>query len=379
MQKSLDEKYLELVNDILRDGKIKKDRTGVGTKSIFGTSIRHDMREGFPLLTTKKVWWKGIVYELLWFLKGDTNIKYLVDNGVHIWDEWAYENSKKIWCQNMELKGNLDYSPEQFPSLEEYIRVIRTYNCSIDNPEYMNHKWLNENKDDESLMIMLNQGFMIPMGEINHLYGFQWCRWGESRFNFKGHNQIQNAIVKLKNNPDDRGILVSAWNVEDLDNMALRPCHYSFQLYTEEMTLEERRQYFCKLHEKHISYSKNLWDEDLDERDIPKRYISLLWNQRSCDWMLGNPFNIASYGLLLSMFGQQVNMVPKKLIGNYGDSHIYLNHMDGAKEQLYRDPNKYSLPKLQLNKAKDIFSYTCEDCKLTNYQSYPTIKLDIAV
>jgi len=297
---TIDEQYKDLLQTILTYGKEKKDRTGTGTKSTFGYTIRWDMTQGFPLLTTKRMPMKTIATELKWFLKGDTNIKYLHDNNCHIWDG-DYKKS-----------GRTD-------------------------------------------------------GELGPIYGKQWRDWN-------GEDQIQNLINDLKTNPDSRRLMVSAWNVGELDKMTLPPCHYGFQMYTTELTLEERQLEFCYRLGKDVSYAKKLEHIDLDKDYVPKRKISLMWNQRSVDVFLGLPFNIASYALLLKLIGKEVNMVPDQLIGNLGDTHLYLNHLDQAKEQLKREP--YCLPELKVSKVDILngeFNY-----ELHGYESHPTIKAPLS-
>ena len=302
---NIENDYLKLLKDILENGKEKEDRTGTGTISVFGRQIRHDMSKGFPLLTTKKMYWKGIVTELLWFLRGDTNIKYLVDNDCHIWDGDAY----KAYCQE---------SPYPYPTVtqEEFINKIKTDN-------EFGKKW----------------------GELGPVYGKQWRSWtkydnqliDKDLFpNVKSSvDQITNLINDLKTNPDSRRLMVSAWNVGELDSMTLPPCHYGFQVYTRKLTIKERK----------AEYFKRGYTPNIDPLDyVPERAISLMWNQRSVDTFLGLPFNIASYGLLLEIIAKEVNMVPDELIGNLGDVHLYKNHIDQAKEQMTREP--YHLPKL---------------------------------
>ena len=306
----LDKQYQNLLADILISGRNKEDRTGTGTRSVFGRQIRHDMRDGFPLLTTKKMAWKTMVTELLWFLRGDTNIKYLVQNGCHIWDGDAYKNYAS--------KTSLD-SGYQFTK-EEFINKIKT--------------------DDE---------FGKKWGELGPIYGKQWRSWETNDTNApkyehytKDIDQIQNLINELKTNPDSRRLMVSAWNVGELDQMVLPPCHYGFQVYTRE--------------------------------ENGQRYISLMWNQRSVDAFLGLPFNIASYGLLLMMIADEVNMVPEELIGNLGDVHLYLDHIEQAKEQINREP--FELPTVFVRDG--IESFMPGDIVLENYQSHPTIKAPLS-
>jgi thymidylate synthase len=281
---NIDKQYQSLLQDILDNGVEKKDRTGTGTISVFGRQIRHKMSEGFPLLTTKKMAWKTMVTELLWFLRGDTNIKFLHDNGCHIWDG-------------------------------DYAKSGRTD------------------------------------GELGPIYGAQWRKWNGPYDDGFGESidQIANLINDLKTNPDSRRLMVNAWNVGELDQMVLPPCHFSFQCYS---------------HEKE-----------------GKRYLSLAWNQRSIDFGLGLPFNIASYGLLLEIIAKEVGMIPYELIGNLGDCHIYNNHIDGLKEQLTREP--YPLPKICLDYRegeynKDLTDLTSDDFVLFYYQSHPTIKLPLS-
>ena len=299
---NIDKQYQELLQDILDNGAIKSDRTGTGTTSVFGRQIRHKMNEGFPLLTTKKMAWKTMVVELLWFLRGETNIKFLLDYDCHIWDGDAYKRYER--ARTWEL--------QDVPPMNEFIKKIKT--------------------DDE---------FAKTWGELGPIYGKQWRRWTQyeidmpgfdAHFNETETDQIQNLINELKTNPDSRRLMVNAWNVGELDQMVLPPCHYGFQVYTRELSLEER--------------NKWAWDKwgitcemesILDEQKVPKRAISLMWNQRSVDTFLGLPFNIASYGLLLEIIAKAVNMVPDELIGNLGDAHLYSNHIEQAKEQIGRE------------------------------------------
>ena len=369
---TLDKKYQELLQDILDNGVTKQDRTGTGTLSVFGRQIRHKMSEGFPLLTTKKMYFKGIVTELLWFLMGDTNIKYLVDNDCHIWDGDVYKNYlSKI--------NNGRIYPNSFTQ-EEFINKIKT--------------------DDE---------FAKVWGELGPVYGKQWRSWyggiglDDDEYNI---DQIQNLINDLKTNPDSRRLMVSAWNPADLESSVLPPCHYGFQIYTRELSWYDD---LDKIKEIYINWSISKpsggyagdikvditesanqifvdgWQEHKDPftgnplielecfSSIPKRAISLMWNQRSCDFPLGIPANIMSYAILLMMLAKQVNMVPEELIGNFGDCHIYLDQIDGVKEQLTREP--YPLPSVKLSDrvVNDLSEYTYQDIILENYQSHPKI------
>jgi len=324
MDNTLDKQYTGLLQDILDNGVTKSDRTGTGTLSVFGRHIRHKMSDGFPLLTTKKMDWKSIVTELLWFLRGDTNIKFLVDNDCHIWDGDAYKNFEKWYNEH---SGKEDYTGYYVPNKEEFIRLIKT--------------------DDE---------FAKKWGDLGPIYGKQWRSWGgefslhiglerdgsQDKINFKqGIDQIANLINDLKTNPDSRRLMVNAWNVGELDSMVLPPCHYGFQVYTRELSDEERYDLIEKDKYTQFVNWQNLGTdrirEVLDEQNIPKRAISLMWNQRSVDTFLGLPFNIASYGLLLEIIAKAVNMVPDELIGNLGDVHLYSNHIEQAKEQIGRE------------------------------------------
>jgi thymidylate synthase len=341
---NLDKQYQDLLKSILDYGVEKKDRTGTGTKSIFGYTIRHKMSDGFPLLTTKKMAWKTMVTELLWFLRGDTNIKYLVDNDCHIWDGDAFKYyTKKV---NEIIDG---YKCGDIMGMQDHIEKLFSDSDKL-TPLTMD-EFINKIKTDDE--------FAKQWGELGPIYGKQWRSWNTKQFeslndgNF-GHkyndapiDQIANLINDLKTNPDSRRLMVSAWNVGELDQMVLPPCHYGFQVYTRELSLEERVNTFnSKMKNEGIrtqiatvGVDESYWRKSLEEtkHDIPTRAISLMWNQRSCDVPLGIPMNIASYGLLLMMIADEVNMIPEELIGNLGDCHIYLNQMDGVKEQIGRE------------------------------------------
>ena len=362
----LDKDYLALLQDILDNGVEKKDRTGTGTISVFGRQIRHKMSEGFPLLTTKKMAFKTMVTELLWFLRGCTNIKYLVDNGCHIWDGDAYKRYFTEVAYNKKLNNDFPLSKEGF------IERIKT--------------------DDE---------FAKKWGELGPIYGKQWRSWGGngspltrdyegnvSSYLVKSIDQIANLISELKTNPDSRRLMVNAWNVGELDQMVLPPCHYGFQVYTRELSLEERENLMDKIYGLTNETRQVPWHiVDIDKHNIPTRAISLMYNTRSQDVPLGTPFNIASYALLLEIIAKMVNMVPDELITNLGDCHIYLNQVDGIKEQLTREP--YPLPKLVHLKTADFYKSLSEslslfthlesiDFVLENYQSHPTIKMPLS-
>lgn len=350
----------------------KSDRTGTGTKSLFGVQFRHDMSDGFPLLTTKKMAFKTMVTELLWFLKGDTNIKYLVDNGCHIWDGDAYKN----YLKTRDRFSNKDNVKEDV--------VINGMNGSS-NRAYTQEEFIDKIKTDDE--------FAKKWGELGPIYGKQWRNWDVPKILTieKGKvengigtewgswernpiDQIANLINELKTNPDSRRMLVSAWNCSDLDSMILPPCHYGFQMYTRELSKDERIQIYINQYMGGIGKPGGFEDAKLSTRNIPTRAISLMWNQRSVDTFLGLPFNIASYGLLLTMIADEVNMIPDQLIGNLGDVHLYKDHIEQAKEQIGRTP--YELPTVHVRDG--IESSMPNDIILQNYQSHPSIKAPLS-
>ena len=291
--------YLDLLKKIKEDGIVKSDRTGTGTRSIFGYQMRFDLSEGFPLLTTKRVFLKGVIHELLWFLAGDTNIKYLVDNGVHIWDNDAYRFYKEL-CAKQGVEPI---------SMEEFLVASQQQTPSpIDGYAY---------------------------GNLNHVYGYQWRSWGKP--DGSAIDQIKQVIDTIKNNPDSRRMIVSAWNVADVEDMALPPCHVLFQFYVADGKLS------CQLY------------------------------QRSADTFLGVPFNIASYARLTMMIAQECGLQAGEFVHTLGDTHLYLNHMEQVDEQLSRTPR--ALPTMRLNPdVKSVFDFRIEDFTLEGYDPYPTIK-----
>jgi thymidylate synthase len=358
---SIDTQYQILLQSILDYGVEKSDRTGTGTKSIFGYTIRHRVSEGFPLLTTKKMPWKTIVTELLWFLKGDTNIKYLLDNGCNIWTGDAYKSYREARPNDRDAY-----------TIEEFAEQIKT------NPE-----------------------FAARYGELGPIYGKQWRSWGagllEDKHGLGNIDQIAKLIEDLKTNPDSRRLMVSAWNVGELGEMVLPPCHYGFQVYTRELSRAERVENYNSKFENKIDVPfikvnledaiENTIDTALTQANIPTRAISLMWNQRSVDTFLGLPFNIASYALLLTILAKEVNMIPDELIGNLGDTHLYLNHIEQAKEQIKRD--FYELPTLKhlkedsfyksLSENQSLYSHLDNsDFVLENYRSHPAIKAPLS-
>jgi thymidylate synthase len=363
---TLDKKYTDLLQDILDNGVTKQDRTGTGTLSVFGRQIRHKMSDGFPLLTTKKMAWKTMVTELLWFLRGDTNIKFLVDNGCHIWDGDCFANY---------IKHNPNADEQMISDASHMVNIKEWFINKIKTDDEFAYKW----------------------GDLGPVYGAQWRSWHWRSEPFlpeekhviyttegkpvtwsreKYIDQIANLINDLKTNPDSRRLMVNAWNVGELDRMVLPPCHYGFQVYTRELSESERFKWYgnkigSHMHHDHI-------EQEMNDNNVPTRAISLMWNQRSVDTGLGLSFNIASYSLLLMMIAKQVNMVLDEVIGNLGDVHLYLNHIEPIKEQLTREP--YPLPTVKISDrvVNDISEYTLDDIILENYQSHPTIKMPLS-
>jgi thymidylate synthase len=312
-----DSQYLKLLENLLEKGEEKADRTGTGTKSIFGYQMRFDLNEGFPLLTTKKVPIKAITHELLWFLRGDTNLKYLAENNVHIWDEWPY----KAYLKRNNLPIPETNGEEWKNGMSEFIEKIKT-----------------------------DENFAKEYGNLGPVYGYQWRNWLSP--NGKHIDQIQNAIEQIKKNPDSRRIIVSAWNVADIEEMAkagLPPCHAFFQFYTSKST-EGRRKLSCQLY------------------------------QRSCDTFLGLPFNIASYALLIMIMAQICDMDLGEFVWTGGDVHLYSNHYEQARLQISRKNDIRELPKMKINKdKKKIEDFTIEDFELIDYNPHESIKAPIAV
>ena len=293
--------YLDLLSTILENGVVRGDRTGTGTKGVFGYQMRFNLAEGFPLLTTKKVFLKGVIHELLWFLRGDTNIKYLVDNGVHIWDSDAFRYYNELCVKHGVLPVDLD----TFLSA-----------AGVESPI---------------------EGYRF--GDLNHVYGYQWRSWPKA--NGEVIDQIARVIDTLKTNPTSRRMIVSAWNVADVEDMALPPCHTMFQFFVAEGKLS------CQLY------------------------------QRSADTFLGVPFNIASYALLTMMIAKECGLELGDFVHTLGDAHLYLNHLEQAHEQLSREPR--TLPRMVLNPdVKSIFDYKYEDFTLEGYDPHPAIKAPLS-
>jgi thymidylate synthase len=358
---TLDKQYQTLLQDILDNGVRKQDRTGTGTISLFGKQIRHKMSEGFPLLTTKKMPFRLIATELIWFLRGDSDIRFLWENNCTIWDgDW--EKNYKATCS------------EPY-TLEEVKQKVKDGNHSFHDS-------------------------MFDMGPI---YGKQWRSWYTRELRFRSDvvgepqslpeffevkvpiDQIANLINDLKTNPDSRRLMVNTWNVGELDSMVLPPCHYGFQVYTRELNFYELKNQLVNSSGGWFSKTavtvQDLQNECI-ERNIPTRAISLMWNQRSVDTFLGLPFNVASYGLLLEIIAKEVNMVPDELIGNLGDTHLYLDHIEQAREQVIREP--YALPTLKIkNEVKwsegdCLPTYSLIDFAIEDYQAHPHIKAPLS-
>lgn len=374
----LDTNYQALLNDIGANGVDKKDRTGTGSRSIFGRQIRHKMSDGFPLLTTKKMYFKGIATELVWFLRGKSDLKFLLDNKCEIWVGDAY----KKYCDHYA-------GYEGVPDRNWFIHEI-----------------------------MNNEQFAEKWGDLGPIYGPQWRDWngqytmvvstdrddkGYLRYEKQHHpgiDQVLNLIRELKKNPDSRRLLVNAWNPAQLSNMVLPPCHHGFQVWTRELSFDEKIKWVMS--NTGVEMENLAITEMASHPSTPTRAISLMWNQRSVDVPLGLPFNIASYGLLLEILGKIFNMVPDEIIGNLGDCHIYNNQIEGIQEQLKREP--FDLPSLNINTEfwmtesgscgegpldaewaiKSFFDdHFCkslieEDIQLWNYQCHPAIKIHLS-
>jgi thymidylate synthase len=304
--------YLDLIERIKREGVKKTDRTGTGTLSLLGHQMRFDLSKGFPLLTTKKLPIKSIIHELIWFLRGDTNLKYLADNNVHIWDEWPY----KSYLIRNNISVPKTGSEEWNTGIKEFVEKIKT---------------------DDS--------FAKEYGNLGPIYGYQWRNWPTPN---GGHiDQLKKVISQITNNPDDRRMIVSAWNVADIDEMAkagLPPCHCLFQFYVANGKLS------CQLY------------------------------QRSCDTFLGVPFNIASYALLTMIIAQVTGLAPGEFVWTGGDTHLYLNHLEQADTQLSRKNDIRPMPTMKINPTKkNVEDFTIEDFELIDYNPHDSIKAPIAV
>ena len=393
-----DKCYIDLLNDIMKNGVEKKTRAG-DVLSVFGRQLRFNLKEGFPLLTTKKVFMKGITHELLWFLQrpfnshGSMNIEYLVRNGVRIWDDDAYRWFKEWVDKHIIEPVNMDYvlfvctnddeKEKKQPSLEYWIE-----NESKGN----NLEWLLNISKDEFIDLTLQKveiqlkntgllnGKVYRFGDLGPIYGTQWRAFGNGIFRKKENDQIQRIIETLKTNPNDRRMLCVAFNPGQLDNMALPPCHVMFQFYTRELSREERLNWLSNTTS---GDSDEDWfdtsDEKMDRLGVPKYGLSCMWTQRSVDVCCGLPFNIASYALLTHIIAHLVGMIPDELVGSLGDCHIYKNHIDGVNEQLKRLGSD-TLPTLKIKrKVESIEDFKYDDFEILNYNPDPPIKYQLNV
>ena len=362
---NVDKQYLDLVNEVIEYGEVKKTRAGK-TRSLFGKQLRFNLKDGLPMLTTKKMFTKGVLHELLWFIKGDTNIKYLVDNGVHIWDDDAYRYYRDVICN-------------KYKDITSLLK---------DGEPYSKDEFLEKVKEGLTFIVDNNISDYYRFGDLNKVYGYQWTNWN-------GHNQIEEVIETLKKNPNDRRMIISAWNVGDIPDMALPPCHFCCQFYTKKMTEVERWNYF----ETHMlkedneegrynlyvsrgeNYLKGSLVSYLDRMNVPSRKLSCMWHQRSVDILLGLPFNIMSYAVFTHMIAQCVNMDVDELIFDGGDVHVYENQIETyLSTQKLNHPKLYSLPTLVLNKdIKNISDFTYDDIKIEGYQSYSKISYPLSV
>jgi len=400
---NLDTQLKELYEKILSKERYRTDRTGYGTKSIFGHQMRFNMQDGFPLTTLRKIHIKSMIHELLWFLGsyndnykqfGNTNIKYLLDNGVTFWTDWAYKNyysDKLKKYQLNDLKDSKTVKKFRFLSQKDFEKKII--------------------KDDD---------FALKWGDLGPVYGKQWKDWGGyhefveksniiketsgnhvlidklgwEKIYMKGINQIDKLVNMIIENPDSRRLIVNAWNVADIDDMLLPPCHMMFQCYTDIITMEQRIEYCEKTYDKSdidAYMEKNQiddWDEIkrdprkqikiLDHFNVPERTLDLQLYQRSADVGLGVPYNIASYSLLLHMLAQVTNMIPNEFVWTGGDVHIYANHVDQMIETSKREIRP--LPKLKINPdIQNIYGFRYEDIEILDYDPHPNIKMDVAV
>lgn len=339
--------YKKLITAILRKGTVKKDRTGVGTVSIFGHQMRFNLQEGFPLVTTKKTHVKAIIHELLWFIKGDTNIQYLVKNGVHIWNEWPFQ----AYLKSLNIENKYPkYSPEWEAHLQEFVEKISTQDA-----------------------------FAQRWGYLGPVYGKQWRKW--RTVDGAEMDQLEEIIQTLQKSPDSRRMIVTAWNPGEVSEMALPPCHTLFQFYTEEMDWPERlkiadqytREQFFE-----IDPSVSKIHEALDGLGIPRRKLSCQLYQRSADVFLGVPFNIASYALLTMMIAQVTYMAPGEFIWTGGDCHLYQNHLKQAQEVLSRTEKHLPVMRLDTD-VRDINDFEYGSFKLEGYEPHPPIKAPVAV
>lgn len=406
---NVDREYLHLLEETLRFG-VEKDTRAGRVKSLFGKQLRFDLKEGFPLLTTKKMFTKGVIHELLWFLQrpynshGSMNIEYLVRNGVHIWDDDAYRWFKQeIANKGNKIKDILVCVDNDDDFMFNITRGKVNYEYWIEGEIRKNDlDWLKNITKEEFLDLTLQKvelrfgwAYSYRFGDLGPVYGTQWRHFGDTSI-----DQIYDIINTLKTNPNDRRMLCVAWNPEKIEDMALPPCHVMFQFYTRELSNNERMKIFNdrymkgqipkKWHDWFEEYSREYVNNDADVpmpsdgssydiADIPKYALSCMWTQRSCDLFLGVPFNIASYAFLTHMIAKVVNMVPDELIGSLGDCHIYEAHFDAVREQLSREGNE-KLPKLEIEGEHVMLEdFKFEDFKIMGYEPDPPIKAPLLV
>lgn len=406
---NVDKQYLNLLRDIMENGTDKMTRSGE-VRSVFGRSMHFNLKEGLPLLTTKKVFVKGIIHELLWFLKGDTNIKYLVDNNVHIWDDDAYRHYLELVKKHNEICELRDNIPNPFFIYENIAKehMSEIHGDTVDAigntlapiEALSKEDFLAKVKEDRYFSLFINashdeflQETVVLIndyhyGDMGKIYGHQWRKQGDKEI-----DQIQNIIDMLKTNPDDRRMICMAWNTNDFNEMGLPPCHYGFQVYTRELSEEERWKvfkekildpsdeegYFNLMTTRDEHYIKGSLVPYLDRKGVPTRELSLSFSMRSNDFCCGNPYNICQYSFLAYMLCEVCNMVPGELIYNGGDVHIYKNHFDGVNEQLTRSGSDV-LPTLSFaRKLDNIDAFTYSDFIIENYRPEPPIKYPLNV
>ena len=391
----VDTEYFRVVNDILANGKVKKNRTGIDTIGIFGAQAKYDVDlNAFPILTTKKVHFPAIVHELLWFISGDTNIKYLVDNNVRIWNEWAFSRYQKV---KPTLGGIMLADELLFTNQEKRVLASKLEPEDVDVVDIIK-KSIQEKQNKFIDRIKNDNEFAKQWGELGEgTYGGMWRAFPyykivnkddpadyynsniDQGLNIDTVDQLQKVIEKLKFYPDDRRMIVSAWHPFWVDNCALPPCHCLFQFHTEELTLEERVEILqAKVGPVNLPKSEMWVIQKLNEENIPHRRLNCLLYQRSNDFFLGVPFNITSYALLTAMIAHVTNMVLGTFTHSHGDAHVYTNHIEQFKVQMARTPKQ--LPKLWLNpEIKSLFDFKYDDVKLIGYDPHPAIKADVAV
>lgn len=375
---NVDKQYLDILKDIIENGVYKETRAGA-VRSLFGKTMRFNLKEGLPILTTKKVFVKGIIHELLWFLKKtegrSMNIKYLIENGVNIWTDDAYrwmkewihkeiiapqrifhfyqiKENKMHWWEDNVIDGN---DPNSLLNLskEEFIKMCL---------------------DGMVIKIPYTDGVEYRFGDLGPVYGVQWRQFGEKKI-----DQIQRIIDTLRTNPDDRRLLCVAWNANDLGDMALPPCHYGFQVYTRKLTSFERLEWLWEHSDGDYDEWKVPTHEVLDELNVPQRELSLMFNMRSNDFCCGNPYNVTQYSMLAYMLCEICNMSLGEVIYVGGDVHVYENHIEAAKEQLSRSGHD-KLPTLRFRrKLNEIEDFTYDDFIIGNYQADPPIKYQLNV